>query len=450
MTELDLQTSFDLEMQELKAEAFGGRVAVAVSGGSDSMALALLAAAWGRNQGQRIVGLCVDHGLRPDSAPEADQVAGWLTSRKIENHILRWTGPFPATGIQSAAREARYALMTDFCREKGIGALLLGHQMEDQAETLLMRLSKGSGLDGLSAIRQSAGRGDIRLLRPLLKFERHRLRDFLIEVGQEWIEDPSNDNPKFTRTHLGPILKGLQKLPGTEPDALNRSAKRLGRAADALTQLTEDHFHKICRMSPFGFIELSDLDLRNCPEEIGLRLLSRSVSLVSGQEKPVKLSSLEKLYDRCLVQNSSISETLSGCEIFRVGEVWTICREAGREDLPENGIGSNRGFLWDGRYQVTDLMPGLPVDKPLKVRRIGADGWQYLKNAGLSRSELKLPAKVRNTLPAIWSEDQLVAAPLFSGDLNQSGIAKGRFKMVFKPLITGEMAHIINHRPIGT
>ncbi|MCR9212134.1 MAG: tRNA lysidine(34) synthetase TilS [Proteobacteria bacterium] len=450
MTKLDLQSSFNAEMQELTTLASGNKVAVAVSGGSDSMALALLAAEWGVAQGQEVVALSVDHGLRTSSAEEAQQVTDWLASRKIETHILQWKGPYSKTGIQAAAREARYSLMADFCRKRDFDTLLLGHQMEDQAETLLMRLSKGSGLDGLSSIQRSTQRGNIKLLRPLLKFERRQLREFLAERGQAWIEDPSNDNPKFTRTHLSPILNALQNLPGSEADALALSAKRLGRAANALNQIAEDRFQEFCQVSPFGFVRVSDLALRNCPEEIGLRLLSRSISTVSGQVGHIKLSSLEKLYDRCLLKNSSISETLSGCEVFKTGDDWVVCRETGREDLPEDSVGPHREFMWDGRYQVTDLMPGKALDEPLKVRRIGADGWRHLKNSGLSRTERNLPAKVRNTLPAIWSGDHLVAAPLFSCDLNHTAIAKGRFKMVFKPLITGEMAHIINHRPIGT
>lgn len=450
MADLDLQALFDAQMRDLDVSALGDKLAVAVSGGSDSMALALLAAEWATGQGREVIALCVDHGLRPDSAAEALQVSKWLAGHSIDTHILRWNGPFPKTGIQSAAREARYALMTDFCCQEKISAVLLGHQMEDQAETVLMRLSKGSGLDGLSAIRKLTTRDGVNLIRPLLDIERRQLRNFLRNHGQSWIEDPSNENPAFTRTHLGPVLAALQQLPGSEPRSLSLSAKRLGRAADALAELTNRQFQEICQVSPFGFVQMPDLALRNCPDEIGLRLLSRSLSLVSGRDEQIKLSALERLYDRCLRQNNSRAETLSGCEIFRSGDHWTICREAGRQELPECKIGAEPVFLWDQRYAVIDLKPDDPLKKDLRVRRIGPDGWKYLKNTGLIKSERTLPAKVRNTLPGIWSDDHLVAAPLFSGQMDQSGIAKGRFKMVFKPLIAGEMAGIINHPPIGT
>ena len=127
-------------------------IAIAVSGGGDSMALVLLADRWARAQGGRVTALTVDHGLRDGSSREAAQVATWLWGLEIAHTILPWTGPKPKTGIQKAAREARYALMSDWCRGQGVLHLALAHNLEDQAETYLMRLGRGSGGDGLAAM----------------------------------------------------------------------------------------------------------------------------------------------------------------------------------------------------------------------------------------------------------------------------------------------------------
>ncbi|MBM4438672.1 MAG: tRNA lysidine(34) synthetase TilS, partial [Actinobacteria bacterium] len=130
----------------------GTRVAVAVSGGADSLALTLLADEWARRTGRSIAALTVDHGLRPDSAAEASQVGAWLAAARIRHEVLRWEGQKPRSGIHAAAREARYRMLTSWCRENDVRDLLLAHHRDDQSETFLMRLARGSGPDGLAAM----------------------------------------------------------------------------------------------------------------------------------------------------------------------------------------------------------------------------------------------------------------------------------------------------------
>lgn len=158
-------------------------IAVAVSGGRDSMALALLAAGWAAARGGRVVALTVDHGLRPEAADEAHRVGGWLAARGIAHQILTWNGPHPARGVQAAARMARYRLLEGWCAERAILHLLLGHQRDDQAETVHMRAERqsgGVGLAGMPAVRETAR---LRLLRPLLGFPRRRLAATLRAAG---------------------------------------------------------------------------------------------------------------------------------------------------------------------------------------------------------------------------------------------------------------------------
>ena len=127
-------------------------LAVAVSGGADSMALTLLAADWAAARRGSIVALTVDHRLRNESRAEAKQVAAWLAARGIEHKILAWTGEKPSSDVQAAAREKRYELLEDWCRRQGILHLLVAHNLDDQAETFLLRLGRGSGLYGLSGM----------------------------------------------------------------------------------------------------------------------------------------------------------------------------------------------------------------------------------------------------------------------------------------------------------
>jgi len=430
----DLQAHFNQKMISLGLGARTKSIAVAVSGGSDSMALALLAEEWARTEGVDLLALSVDHCLRPQSASEVKQVATWLGKYGISCNTLRWDGPHPTSGIQQAARDARYRLMTAHCQQRGITSLLLGHQMEDQAETMLMRLSKGSGLEGLAAMRDISGWQDLKLLRPLLGVTRDQLRQFLMARGQEWIDDPSNDNLDFTRTQVGTILAGLQDLPGSDLETISLSVGRLARASRALDQLTSERFDALCEVSPFGFVRFPDVMITDCPEEMALRLLSKALALVQGEAARIKLKSLEHLYERLFIRTVSTSETLAGCQISKSKDGWIVCREPGRTGLPENVLDCGGAVLWDNRYQVVDTAADKTVT-PLVIRRIGADGWRTLNKLHLQREERELPAVVRNSLPAVWSEGELVAAPLFSCDLQQSIIAKDRIKMVFRPLI---------------
>ena len=181
-------------------------LAVAVSGGSDSMALTLLANDWARRRGGKATAVTVDHGLRPEAAGEAAQVAAWCAARGIDHAILRWTGPAPRSGIQAAARAARYALLESWCREHRVLHLLLAHQRDDQAETVKMRDARSSGMGGLAGMASVSERGAVRLLRPLLAVSRVQLRAFLLTQGQRWIDDPSNRNPAFTRVRIRAAL----------------------------------------------------------------------------------------------------------------------------------------------------------------------------------------------------------------------------------------------------
>ena len=177
------------------------------------MALMLLADRWARARGGRAWGLTVDHGLRPESADEARTVGSWLGARAIPHEILRWAGPKPVSGIQEAAREARYRLLAAWCRRHFCLHLLAAHHLEDQIETHLIRRRAGSGIDGLagmSAVRELRG---CRLVRPLLAVPRERLAALLAAEGQPFLRDPSNLDPVFERARLRLALSGKPSSP---------------------------------------------------------------------------------------------------------------------------------------------------------------------------------------------------------------------------------------------
>src|SRR5712691_3859412 len=207
-------------------------LAVAVSGGADSLALCLLAWDWARRLGGSLAALTVDHGLRAASAEEAAQVGDWLAARGIAHRILAWQPPARLRNMQAAARAARYALLTEWCRAAGCLHLLTAHHREDQAETLLLRLARGSGLDGLAGMAASREATSCRLLRPLLSVPRDRLAATLRAAGQSWIEDPTNRDATYARARLRHSAD-LLASEGLSAARLAATARHLGRARAA-------------------------------------------------------------------------------------------------------------------------------------------------------------------------------------------------------------------------
>ena len=307
------------------------RIAVAVSGGSDSLALCLLADRWARARGGTVFGLTVDHCLRPESGAEAAQVRRWLAARAVSHRTLRWTGTRPVSGIQEAARAARLALLVGWCRQARVLHLLLGHQQEDQAETVLQRLVHGSGIDGLAAmapvrLAMEPDGGGVRLLRPLLSVSRDALTATLALWDQPWIDDPTNRDMRYARPRLAAALAEL----GPEGLSAARLAKVAERAADdraALDLLCTDLLARCAHPAPAGFVTLDRCILRHAPPALALRALSRAVTTVSGAPHPPRLERLERLAQR-LRGDSGTAATLGGCRVVPLKDSRVvICRE---------------------------------------------------------------------------------------------------------------------------
>ena len=287
-------------------------LAVAVSGGPDSLALVLLAARWAEDNGHTVTALTVDHGLRLESAAEARQVADWLGGRGLAHEILRWRGAKPTTAVQATAREARYRLLVRWCRRNRAGDLLVGHQLEDQAETLLMRLARGSGLDGLAAMAPLSRLDGVRLVRPLLAIPKARLRATLEALGQPWIEDPSNLDPAFLRTRAGRAL-ALLSADRLAPGRLGVTAARLARARAALDAITDDFVAGAVTVMSAGFALIDLSAMFGAPDEIALRGLARTLTCISGADAPPRLERLELLYKSLCDDHVMHGRTLHGC-----------------------------------------------------------------------------------------------------------------------------------------
>jgi len=292
---------------------------LAVSGGPDSVALMWLAARWrkGLVRGPRLVAVTIDHGLRPEAAREAREVKRLARALDLEHRTLRWRGAKPKRGVPAAAREARYRLLAQAARRAGASHVVTAHTRDDQAETLLMRLLRGSGIAGLAAMTQQSEREGFLLARPLLDVPKSRLVATLSRAGIGFADDPTNRDTAFTRPRLRALLPALA-AEGGDARSLSRLASRLARANAAIEILADGAERylalKDCAVAGPGFDAAAFAGL---PEEIRLRLLKRAIDR-SGHEGPAELGKVEALLaalDQAVSAGAGLKQTLAGAVV---------------------------------------------------------------------------------------------------------------------------------------
>lgn len=400
----------------LRARA-GEPIALAVSGGSDSTALMVLFGDWVRREGAdpaRHTVLTVNHGLRAEAAGEARLVAKQAAGLGFRHVSLAWEGEKPHAGVQAAARQARYRLMGDYLAVQGIGTLLTGHTSDDQAETLLMRLARGSGLDGLAGIAPSIdlqslpGGAPVRILRPLLEVPKSRLEATLRQRGVTWSEDPSNHAPKYERSRLRAARAGLEAL-GLTSEMLALSARRLRRSREAIDAVTEAACTGgggVVETDRCGYFRIHRGRLERMPDEVFLRIVGCCIAAAGGSGEPVPLAKLELAVSglRCRGNFAPDDRTLARAHIVVEDEFIQIEREPGRVPLPVMRLVGSTTALWDGRFAVANG-PGL--DGSLEVRALGRAGLAQLGREGqaVARSRPLL------LVPGFWRGEQLLAVP---------------------------------------
>jgi len=332
--------------------------AVAVSGGADSLALLFLLTDWACAMGLPLpTALTVDHGLQPQSGDYAQEVANRATQHGLAAHVLRWRGRKPMANVESAAREARYRLLGEWCRRNSILSLYVAHTLEDQAETFLLRLMRGSGVDGLSAMAVVAPFPSVEcqqlcVARPLLSVPRAKLRAYLSGRGESWLEDGMNSDPRFARVRLRADWPALSDM-GFSAERIGAAARHLRRARAALEM---DTVALLARTSCTrnGLLLIDAAQLCAAPEEIGLRALAAALMQVSRRHYRPRFERLERLLTAIRAGTLGRGKTLHGCCIGVAprrqacfgGQTLRIAREAGRHtvgDENRNGLDKDEG-----------------------------------------------------------------------------------------------------------
>jgi tRNA(Ile)-lysidine synthase len=392
------------------------RVALAISGGSDSLALMHLAVWWSAAEpsGPALSVLTVDHRLRRSSCEEALMVERLASSLGLHHTILTWkAGEAHGTSLQAKARAARYDLMAAHCQANDIPALVTAHHLDDQAETFLMRLKRGSGLDGLAAIPQRGAWGGLVLLRPLLDVPKARLVATLAEKGIGFVSDPSNADDRFERARMRQSAEALGAL-GLTPEALALTAQRLRRAREALDHAAQSFLAAHGEMSEAGYAVIDPEALGSAPQEIALRALARLIAIVGGAGEPLRLAKLEALL-ASLVESPDKAHTFGRCRLQPFSGRIGIFREVRAEGLPVARLLPGERALWDNRFRI-EL--GAEEHEPVTVRALGDQGLRELRDG--STLLASLPRLAGRTLPSCWRGDNLIGLPVLGTLTGQS------------------------------
>lgn len=417
-----LSKKFELELQKFDIPMSISKIAIAVSGGADSTALALLLKHSKRKFD--ITAITINHNLRPESKKEAEIVDTQMKSLGITHKTLEWKHQGIKSNIQKQARSARQKLLTDYCKSKGIEYLFVAHNKNDVAETFLMNMLRGSGVYGLSSIANKTIYNDINILRPLLSTHKNELKHFLKSQNLTWIEDPSNQNSDFLRTKIRSLMnskemKDIIDDPNMLVDRITLNANNLSRAREALHEIHNNTIEKISTLHKEGYISISLKPFTTLSEEIGLKILASCLTTVSGiQEYTPRMEPLKKLHDNI---SSTKIQTLWGCEIVSKNNTIYIYRELGK-NKPSLQQLSNSEWLWDGRLKITaktnDTIKSLEPLKPELLNKI-----QEIHSK-------KIPKRIWKTLPLITTYDTKVYVPFLNDGDSEN------FSVKFLPLVS--------------
>lgn len=376
-------------------EAAPRRLGVAVSGGSDSLALLLGLAQTLDCEATQIFVATVDHGLRSEARDEAAFVAAICTELGLKHTTLRWgQGPKASGNLQAQARDARYSLLSKWAQELGLDAVALGHTADDQAETVLMQLSRAAGVDGLAAMAERSQHVGMTFWRPLLTCRRDALRAYLRAQQQTWVEDPSNEDSRFDRVKLRQAMGGLTEL-GLGVDALATVAQNMQRAQSALRDQTRLAAAQLIE-SRYGALRLDRADFSRLPAEIRHRLLVAALRWMGGGRYPPRRRPMDAAL-AAIGRGEPV--TLAGCLILsQKAQIWIT-----PEYRCVAGLTCTQSGKWGRRWQISG-----PFQDGYRVSALGAAGLKQHPNW----RDLQIPRPVLLALPAIWNGSRLVADPL--------------------------------------
>jgi tRNA(Ile)-lysidine synthase len=397
----DLIKAFGSSLANLWPTGRKKRFLLAVSGGGDSMAMMHVASHWARENKHECSVITIDHGLRADSAAEAEIVCKVAGELGLVHQTVKWTGWDGYGNTQMQAREARYQLIEQHRGDCSV--ILMGHTLDDQAETFLLRLKRGSGVDGLAAMPAKRYVGSqvsgYWILRPFLGLSRESLRSFLKGKGHKWIEDPSNDDERFDRIEIRKNMSRLTDL-GITQELLALTASHMGRARSALNTQTQELAGLAVELDN-GDLLIDSQKFGMAHQEIQYRLFSKALGWVASQTYKPRFDALERILGNVLLGQA---QTLHGCFIDPKKNHIRITREFNAVADTRRSFGQD--CIWDNRWLFRAKPQVVPAVDWI-VRALGPDGAKWVK----TNSDTSLPFNSLRSHPGVFDSKGLVCVP---------------------------------------
>ncbi|PQM54975.1 MAG: tRNA lysidine(34) synthetase TilS [Rhodobacteraceae bacterium] len=397
----EMEEKYCNEMETISAIEIG----LAVSGGGDSLALLLMASKWAKSSNRSLNVVTVDHHLRLESREEAIHV-GLIANKLGHPHqILDWKFDCRKGNLQAEASLARKKLISQWAKERSIKTVLLGHTLDDQAENFLMRLARGSGVDGLAGMKSRKRLYGINWSRPLLSFYRKDLRDYLSHKEVNWIDDPSNEDTKYTRVKVRRVLRELQAL-DINPIVLVETSKRMEKAATVLNDVAVHAGEKYLKLREWGDIEVDRKLFKLTRDETYLRLIAHLIKFISGSIYRPRYQELIR-FTSALSVSSFKARTIGGVIARSLSKDILVLRREPSVPSFITDIPSKK-FTWDGRWEIT-----VGTNRLGNLEKIGPLG-----EAGLIQIQKKastlIPKESLKSAPTLFYKEEVLASPLLN------------------------------------
>lgn len=407
----------DLFFKNMKNINLSGKkaIAVATSGGKDSTALTFLLNNWCKIHKISLTAITIDHNLRKESSQEAKTTAKLLAQHKISHHILKWEGIKPKANIQNKARKARYELLTNFCKENKIEDLFVAHHKEDLAETFLINLERGSGLDGLSAIKMISTKNNIKIIRPLLNISQTQLIEYLKQKNIKWINDPSNSNEKYKRVKIRNIIGSDNLL----IDRINIAANHLRMVKNFVDKKILETQKNIVKIYDFGVTSIDIEQLFKLDEFESMTIITQILQKTGGNIYKPRYKNLSLLIID--LQNKEFkSKTFMNCQIQLHKNHLLISKEP--KIIQKIESKGNKEIIFDSRFHIT--LPDILILEKITIEALGKKNWQMLDKSNIIlNEELKImPKDIFYSFPVFKHLEKVIFIPYLNYSADDMGL----------------------------
>ena len=393
------------------SEVLDSSIAIAVSGGVDSLVLMNLANESKVIKNKDVFILTINHGLRTESIRECKFVENLAKKLGFKVKILRWEGIKPSKALQEKARNERYNLLLNFCRENSINNLFLAHHLDDQIENFLFRMFRGSGIKGLTSFSNRSERDGILLIRPLIDIPKSELIMFAKKRKIKWVEDPSNQNKKFERIKLRKILPLIYEE-GFDKKVFLKSIKKLKLANKALNETTKEFVSKYVLVSKNISVFIDHKFFLEAPKEIQLRVIENSIRIFSGERFYSPSYSKMMNLINWISESSGVSAKTLGGTIFRRRNKGVILYKEVKKlnEIKPIKLSKNNYKSWDNRFLIK-----AKKGSNGEISYLGAEGVKILKSKKkLHKKDFNgIPITALYSTPAVWRGKRLISAPFF-------------------------------------